>query len=177
MPNRRIRGSHTTTGCSPTPQMTLLPGSRFKLVELLGRSAVRGVRPARCPGNWPRHSITAHVDDWSRALSTFEIAPPSGARANFLEVFPNIPCLKRHEVNGNYYAIKKIRSKIKTYALRSESRTAITDRKLAGRTLRECLVWEREDELSTLRAFFQIIGQPICRDSSPVLHVSNTRRF
>ena len=25
--------------------------SRFKLVELLGRSAVRGVRPARCPGN------------------------------------------------------------------------------------------------------------------------------
>src|SRR4029077_12371955 len=82
-----------------------------------------------------------------------------------------------HEINGNYYAIKKIRSKIKTYALRSESRTAITDRKLAGRTLRECLVWEREDELSTLRAFFQIIGQPICRDSSPVLHVSNTRRF
>jgi hypothetical protein len=104
-------------------------------------------------------------------------SPPSGARANFLEVFPNIPCLKRHEINGNYYAIKKIRSKIKTYALRSESRTAITDRKLAGRTLRECLVWEREDELSTLRAFFQIIGQPICRDSSPVLHVSNTRRF
>ena len=108
MPNRRIGGSHTTTGCSPTQQMTLLPGSRFKLVELLGRSAVRGVRPARCPGNWPRHSITANANDWSRALSTFEIAPPSGAPANFLEVFPNIPCLKRHEINGNYYAIKKI---------------------------------------------------------------------
>jgi hypothetical protein len=31
-------------------------------------------------------------------------------------------CLYRHEINGNYYAIKKIRSKIKTHALRSESR-------------------------------------------------------
>ena len=26
-------------------------------------------------------------------------------------------CLYRHEINGNYYAIKKIRSKIKTHAL------------------------------------------------------------
>jgi hypothetical protein len=67
-------------------------------------------------------------------------------------------CLYRHEINGNYYAIKKIRSKIKTHALRSESRIAITDRKLAERKLREWLPWEREDELSTLRAFFQIIG-------------------
>jgi hypothetical protein len=39
-----FRWSHMTTGCSLTPQMTLLPGSRFKLVELLGRSAVRSRR-------------------------------------------------------------------------------------------------------------------------------------
>jgi hypothetical protein len=33
----------------------------------------------------------------------------------------NVPCLKRHEINENYYAIKKIRSKIEAHALRSES--------------------------------------------------------
>ena len=38
---------------------------------------------------------------------------------------------------GNYDAKKKIRSKIKTHALRSESGLAITDRELAERKLRE----------------------------------------
>jgi hypothetical protein len=45
----------------------------------------------------------------------------------------------RHEINGNYYAIKKIRGKIKTHALRSESRIAITDKKLADRKPSECI--------------------------------------
>jgi hypothetical protein len=52
---------------------------------------------------------------------------------------PNVPCLKRHEIYGTYYAVKKIRGKIKTHALRSESRISITDRKLAERKLREWL--------------------------------------
>ena len=34
---------------------------------------------------------------------------------------PNVPCLKRHEINGNYYAVKKILGKIKRHSLRSES--------------------------------------------------------
>ena len=51
------------------------------------------------------------------------------------------PCLKRHEINGDYYAAKKIRGKIKTHALRPKSRIAITYRKLAERELREWLVW------------------------------------
>ena len=76
---------------------------------------------------------------------------------------PNVLCLKRHEINGNYYAMKKIRGKIKTHALRSESGIAATDRKLAERETARVAGLEREDELSTLRAFFQIIGQPICR--------------
>jgi hypothetical protein len=33
---------------------------------------------------------------------------------------PNVPCLKRHEINGNYYAVKKILGKIKRHALRSK---------------------------------------------------------
>jgi hypothetical protein len=75
---------------------------------------------------------------------------------------PNVPCLKRHEIKGNYYAVKKIRGKIKTHALRSESHIAITDRKLAERKLREWLVWKGRRAFN-LRAFFQIIGQPMCR--------------
>jgi hypothetical protein len=34
--------------------------------------------------------------------------------------------LKRHEINGNYYAVKKICGKIKTHAFRSGSGIAIT---------------------------------------------------
>ena len=48
-------------------------------------------------------------------------------------------CLYRHEIIRNYYAVKKIRGKIKTYALRSESCISITDTKLAERKLREWL--------------------------------------
>jgi hypothetical protein len=33
--------------------------------------------------------------------------------------------LERHEINGNYYAIKKIRSKIKANGLSSESGMAL----------------------------------------------------
>ena len=95
--------------------------------------------------------------------------------SQLLRSIPNVPCLKRHKINGKYYAIKKIRSKIKTHALRSESGIAITDRKVAGRKLRKRLGrLEREDEgLSTLRLFFQIFSQAICADSSPVLPLSN----
>ena len=46
-------------------------------------------------------------------------------------------CLYRHEI-WNYYATKKIRSKIKTHACRSEIRIAITERRLAEQQLREC---------------------------------------
>ena len=53
--------------------------------------------------------------------------------SQLLRSIPNVPCLKRHEINGNYYAVKKIRSKIKTHALRSESGITITDRKVAER--------------------------------------------
>jgi hypothetical protein len=31
---------------------------------------------------------------------------------------PNVPCLKRHEINGNYYAVKKILGKIKRHSPR-----------------------------------------------------------
>ena len=36
--------------------------------------------------------------------------------------------LERHEINGNYYAIKKIRSKIKAHAFGSESEHTIAHR-------------------------------------------------
>jgi hypothetical protein len=35
------------------------------------------------------------------------------APANFCEVLRNVSRLKRHEINGNYHPIKKIRSKVK----------------------------------------------------------------
>jgi len=41
--------------------------------------------------------------------------------------------LKRHEINGNYYAKKKIRSKIKAALSPLGKRHAIADRKLAER--------------------------------------------
>ena len=68
--------------------------------------------------------------------------------SQLLRSIPNVPCLKRHEINGNYYAVKKIRGKIKTHALRSESGIAITDRKLAERKLREWLDGLEGEELS-----------------------------
>ena len=68
--------------------------------------------------------------------------------SQLLRSIPNVPCLKRHEINGNYYAVKKIRGKIKTHALRSESGIAITDRKLAERKLREWLDGLEREELS-----------------------------
>jgi integrase len=58
--------------------------------------------------------------------------------SQLLRSIPNVPCLKRHEINGNYYAVKKIHGKIKSHALRSENGTPITDRKIAERKLR---VW------------------------------------
>jgi hypothetical protein len=57
--------------------------------------------------------------------------------SQLLRSIPNVPCLKRHEINGNYYAVKKINGKIKSHALRSDAGTPITDRKLAERKLRE----------------------------------------
>ena len=68
--------------------------------------------------------------------------------SQLLRSIPNVPCLKRHEINGNYYAVKKIRGKIKTQALRSEGGIAITDRKLAERKLREWLDGLEREELS-----------------------------
>lgn len=59
--------------------------------------------------------------------------------SQLLRSIPNVPCLKRHEINGNYYGVKKIHGKIKSHALRSENGTPITDRKLAERKLREWL--------------------------------------
>src|ERR1700752_4146570 len=67
----------------------------------------------------------------------------SDTKRNISQLFRstrNVHCLKRHEINANYYAIKKIRSKIKT-----------DDLALKGKTRR----------LETLRAFFQIFGQPV----------------
>ena len=75
----------------------------------------------------------------------------SAAKRNtsqLLRSIPNVPCLKRHEINGNYYAVKKIRGKIKTHALRSERGIAIRDRKLAERKLREWLDGLEREELS-----------------------------
>jgi hypothetical protein len=60
-----------------------------------------------------------------------------------------VPCLKRHEVNGSYYAVKKIRGKIKTHALRSENVFPITDRKIAERKLKEWLEGSEEDQCLT----------------------------
>ena len=34
--------------------------------------------------------------------------------------------MKHHEINGNYYRVKKVRDKIKTLAVRSESGIAVT---------------------------------------------------
>jgi integrase len=68
--------------------------------------------------------------------------------SQLLRSIPNVPCLKRHQINGNYYAVKKIRGKIKTHALRSESGIVITDRKLAERKLREWLDGLEREELS-----------------------------
>jgi hypothetical protein len=73
--------------------------------------------------------------------------------SQLLRSIPNIPCLKRHEINGNYYAVKKIRGKIKTHALRPKSRrVAIRDRKLAERKLREWLDDLEREELSPAQA-------------------------
>jgi hypothetical protein len=75
----------------------------------------------------------------------------SAAKRNtsqLLRSIPNVPCLKRHEINGNYYAVKKIRGKIKTHAFRSESGITIRDRKLAERKLREWLDGLEREELS-----------------------------
>ena len=85
---------------------------------------------------------------------------------------PNVPCLKRHEINGNYYAVKKIRGKIKTHALRSESHIAITDRKLAERKLREWLVWKGKTSFqpASLLPDHRAAHVP---QISPVLPVSN----
>jgi hypothetical protein len=74
---------------------------------------------------------------------------------------PNVPCLKRHEINGNYYAIKKIRSKIKAQAesgmpLRIEN--SLNENWASGQGLE---VTERR--AFNLRASFEIIGQPIYR--------------
>jgi hypothetical protein len=98
--------------------------------------------------------------------------------SQFLRSILNVSCLKRHELNENYYAIKRIRGKVKTHALRSESSIAITDRKVDELKLRGL---EREDEaLSILRAFFQIICQPICHRffaSSSCVQQRRTRRL
>ena len=52
-----------------------------------------------------------------------------------------IPCLRRHKLNGRYYALKKIARKIKQEALRTATNHPIADRKIAERRLRE---WLRE---------------------------------
>ncbi|MGB8353818.1 MAG: site-specific integrase [Chthoniobacteraceae bacterium] len=59
--------------------------------------------------------------------------------SQLLHSIPNVPCLKRHEITGRYYAVKKHRGKIKTCALKTEAGLPITDRKLAEKTLREWL--------------------------------------
>jgi hypothetical protein len=56
--------------------------------------------------------------------------PPSGTTETSSK-YSKCLSFERHEINRNYYAIKKIRSKIKAHALRSESRIAVADRKLA----------------------------------------------
>ena len=58
--------------------------------------------------------------------------------------------------------MKKVRGKIKTHALRSEDRIAITDRKVAERKLHEWLVWNAKTRrFQPFGRFFQIICQPI----------------
>jgi len=40
--------------------------------------------------------------------------------SRLLRSIPHVPSLKRHEINGNYYGVKKVRGKIKTFTLRSK---------------------------------------------------------
>jgi hypothetical protein len=58
---------------------------------------------------------------------------------------PECPCLKRHEINGTSYAIKKSAARSKPPALRSASGMPLRTRKLAERKLREWLVWNASD--------------------------------
>ena len=82
--------------------------------------------------------------------------------SQLLRSIPNVPCLKRHQINGNYYAIKKIRSKIKTHALRSKAASPLqTERSLSENCASSW--FGRGRRAFNLPAFFQIIGQPICR--------------
>ena len=81
-----------------------------------------------------------------------------------LRSIPHVPSMKRHEINENYYRVKKVRGKIKTLAVRSESGIAVTIERSPSESCASGLFGKMEDEaLSTLRALFQIIGQPICR--------------
>jgi hypothetical protein len=64
----------------------------------------------------PAQTDESNVIDSATKRSTSEL----------LQSIPNVPCLKRHEINAIYHAVKKIRGKIKT---RSESGIAITDRR------------------------------------------------
>jgi hypothetical protein len=77
---------------------------------------------------------------------------------------PNVPCLKRHEIYGTYYAVKKIRGKIKTHALRSESRISITDRKLASENFASgWMVWNGEEMYRFDNGFRRIARKTIAR--------------
>jgi hypothetical protein len=69
----------------------------------------------------PAQTDESNVIDSATKRSTSEL----------LQSIPNVPCLKRHEINAIYYAVKKIRGKIKT---RSESGGGIIITRLdAGR--------------------------------------------
>jgi hypothetical protein len=56
-------------------------------------------------------SIPAQADEGKRHRQRRQVERQPTSRR-----IPNVPCLKRHEINGNYYPIKKIRSKIKAVA-------------------------------------------------------------
>jgi len=62
----------------------------------------------------------------SRKLSTSQQLKSTG-----------VPCLKRHAVTHEYYAVKKVQGTIKTHKLVTQSGSAVSDRKLAERLLRE----------------------------------------
>jgi hypothetical protein len=58
--------------------------------------------------------------------------------SRLLRSIPHVPSLKRHEINGNYYGVKKVRGKIKSFALRSK-RGPCHRPEIAERNLRERL--------------------------------------
>ena len=77
------------------------------------------------------------TDGWNQ--STDSASERSTRR--LLRSIPHVPSMKRHEINENYYRVKKVRGKIKTLARPLGKRHCRYDRKVAERKLREWIVW------------------------------------